>query len=815
MQAQGTTTADLHFEYVPAYAQFLLDHYLKEFATASLRLSRELNPPLLEFFRSYTDEQLIVMGEESARELLTFFAQNRASAFIKQSVDTWLANQLPNISRDKIQPEDITLVSFIRRKIFRDLLPNYTNDARECLNIIEEIDRFTTELDTTCFSALCKLQHTLHKETQELAHIGNWAWDLQANHITWSDEIFRIYELEPQAHHIVTHDLRKFNHPDDQAMITEQMERSRENLQPHDFYYRIILGNGTEKTLHTKGYVRVDENGKAYEMFGTLQDVTEQKRQEKHLAEQQHFIRKITDITPSLIGAYNVKTGNYLFVNQALKTLLGYEPKDLMEQGISFLLPLIHPDDMEHVMQENTKALEAANSLAPNSTEPIVEFQYRVRHQDGRYRWFRTYGTIFSRDKRGHVEEILNISVDITDQMEYASELQKKTDEIRSSEERYHKMIDEIKDYAIVRLNENGTIENWNQGAENIKGYAAGEIIGKHISIFYPAEDQLSRLPETLLNEARVNGKATHEGWRVRKDGSMFWCFVVITALHDDNGNVIGFTKITRDLTDKKIAEDKIKSHARMLDKYAQRLEEKNDALERSYKELESFSYIASHDLQEPLRKIKIFLNLIAQKEQISENARDYFNRIISASDHMQSLIDALLTYSQMNLLEIVPEKTDLNKVLDDVKKNLSSMIEEKNVLIESTLLPTLKVVPMQFQQLFSNIISNAVKYSKKGEQPHIRITADIVPAQDMLPNPATNCYKISFSDNGIGFEQQYSERIFQLFQRLHGKSEYPGTGIGLAICKKIVQNHGGTMDAVGEPGVGATFNIYLPVEKS
>jgi signal transduction histidine kinase len=249
-----------------------------------------------------------------------------------------------------------------------------------------------------------------------------------------------------------------------------------------------------------------------------------------------------------------------------------------------------------------------------------------------------------------------------------------------------------------------------------------------------------------------------------------------------------------------------------------QKLAEKNLELERSNSELESFNYIASHDLQEPLRKIQAFSQRIMEKDQssFSEITKDYFDRIVNAASRMQSLIDALISYSRTNSSGTVFELTDLNKLLADVKTDLQDSIEEKKVIIENNKLPSVKVVPHQFVQLFSNLISNAIKYSKPGIAPHIIINAKNMAGKE-IHEPEVNksifYWKISIEDNGIGFEQQYRNKIFELFQRLHGKEDYVGTGIGLAICNKIIRNHGGFITAFGNPDIGAIFNIYLPVK--
>ena len=252
-----------------------------------------------------------------------------------------------------------------------------------------------------------------------------------------------------------------------------------------------------------------------------------------------------------------------------------------------------------------------------------------------------------------------------------------------------------------------------------------------------------------------------------------------------------------------------------MLERYTENLQEKNRELEQINKELESFTYVASHDLQEPLRKIKTFANfiLLKEKDNLADVTKDYFERILSATNRMTNLIDALLQFSKIGATPGMFEPSDLNMILEETKKELSDVIEEKQAVVESGKLPTLKVIPLQFHQLFLNILSNSLKYSNKETPPRITVSASLEPANGIIPGHASEyLHRISFSDNGIGFEQQYADKIFELFQRLHGKSEFSGTGIGLAICKKIVQHHGGVIKAQGVPGIGARIDIYLPM---
>lgn len=238
--------------------------------------------------------------------------------------------------------------------------------------------------------------------------------------------------------------------------------------------------------------------------------------------------------------------------------------------------------------------------------------------------------------------------------------------------------------------------------------------------------------------------------------------------------------------------------------------------LEKMNKELESFAYISSHDLQEPLRKIQTFATRIIEKDHqtLSPRGIDMFQRMQQAANRMQILINDLLAYSRSNTSGGKFEETNLKTIIDEVIEDLKDDIREKNAIVEATELGHAHVIPFQFRQMMHNLISNALKFSKSGITPHIIIKSSIQQGADLNMKelfPFSRYCHISITDNGIGFEQQYSERIFQLFQRLHDRESYQGTGIGLSIVKKIVDNHNGFITAESELGKGSAFDIYIP----
>ena len=516
-------------------------------------------------------------------------------------------------------------------------------------------------------------------------------------------------------------------------------------------------------------------------------DLTEKKKQENILTENEEKFNALFQLSPFGISLADVETRTIVDVNENYIKTFGYTREELIGKT-NAELHLIDEAHRAKILQDiqtfgKVKNVEAEMRNKPGDIVPVLLSVEPI-----------TIG------KKSYYLTAIN---DI-------AERKKALANLAQSEERYHHMVDEVQDYAIILLSKEGIIENWNKGAEKIKGYTAEEIIGKSFSIFYTEEDQANQIPEKLLAMAQNVGKATDENWRLKKDGSRFWGSVVITALHDNALNIIGYVKVTRDLSERKIAEEEIK-------KKAAQLEVKNMELVKMNKELESFAYISSHDLQEPLRKIQTFATRIMEKEfdHLSESGKDHFRRMHKAAQRMQTLIEDILAYSRINTDEQVFEPTDLHKIILEVKEDFKERIKELNATIDVIGIGHVAIIPFQFRQLMYNLIGNALKFSNPDTPPHIIIKSEFAEGSK-FNNPKLSANQkychISIMDNGIGFENQYKEKIFEVFQRLHGKNEYDGTGIGLSIVKKIVETHGGIITADAEPNKGTTFDIFIPV---
>ncbi len=365
---------------------------------------------------------------------------------------------------------------------------------------------------------------------------------------------------------------------------------------------------------------------------------------------------------------------------------------------------------------------------------------------------------------------------------------------LEQSEEVFRLLIESVVDYSIFMLDAEGKVASWNIGAERAKGYKAHEIIGRHFSCFYTEEEAQQQKPQRNLECALREGHCIDEGWRRRKDGSLFWASVTITPVKDREGRLRGFAKVTRDMTEKKRAAEELE----------RRVEERTRDLARSNKELEQFAYVASHDLQEPLRMVALYADLLHARaaDKLNQEEREFLQYALDGAERAQRLIRDLLKFSQLGARGEAFKAVDLNLILTDVLRNLKLQLEEAGAEVAAESLPVVRADHSQMFQLFQNLISNAVKY--RSQQPlKIAVTAEEEPA----------VWRIRVQDNGIGIAPAHQKIIFELFQRLHGKGKFSGTGLGLAICKKIVDRHGGDISVESDTGRGAAFLICLPKE--
>jgi PAS domain S-box-containing protein len=370
---------------------------------------------------------------------------------------------------------------------------------------------------------------------------------------------------------------------------------------------------------------------------------------------------------------------------------------------------------------------------------------------------------------------------------------------LRTSEERFRLLVENVQDYAIFLLDPAGRIITWNQGAERIKGYRTEEILGQHFSCFYLLEDQAQGKPARKLQVAAAEGRLEEEDWRVRKDGERFWANVVITALRDETGVLRGFVKVTRDVTAHKLAEEAIRQLNAELE---QRVAERTAQLQRSSEDLRQFARVAAHDLQEPIRQVINYTQLLSTRYhgRLDAEADEFIAYAVAGAKRLQQLILDLLAYTEIETRPPALTAVESEAVLAGALSDLRSAVAERGATITYDPLPIVWGDAVQLQLVFRNLLANSIKFHNT-QPPHVHISA----------TPQDKEWVFTVRDNGIGIAPQDRERIFMVFQRLHHQEPYPKPGIGLAMCKKIIERHGGKIWVESTPGQGATFLFTLP----
>ncbi len=476
---------------------------------------------------------------------------------------------------------------------------------------------------------------------------------------------------------------------------------------------------------------------------------------------------QISDTYQALYGAYPDAVivldaqGVIQLTNERADNMFGYQAGELQNCSITSILPAA----MEKSQPKLKKEASSISKADSSDNKRIV--------------------TAFKRNKKEFLAELALCPLKINGK-DFLGAFARELTVQETQQTRFQYIVDEVQDYAILFLDTQGNITNWNNGIERLLGYAEDEVAGRHFRQLHSDKDQDSNVPETLLNTAIVLGRTEHEGWLFKKNKSLFWSSVISNAIKDDKGHLLGFSIVIRDLTERMAAEEQLRSQSA-------KLVAKN-------KELESFAYIASHDLQEPLSTITGMIELIRYEgASFDEETESYFSYIESAIAKMRILIKGLLEYARLGRnkeLKRVAVKDVINNVLAD----FGARIQDVKAQVEVGPMPEIDIYKFEFPLVFQNLISNALKFTKEGVAPEVKIQAA----------EHESYWEFTVSDNGIGIQNEALEKIFIIFQQLNKSTKFEGYGIGLSHCKKIIEMHQGTIWAESNVGKGTVFHFTI-----
>lgn len=616
--------------------------------------------------------------------------------------------------------------------------------------------------------------------------IGVWNYDFKTNDVHWSKEQCELFGISEDEFDNTMEAFWKFVFPDDLSRLQNESTKNIK-LQVIDStqQYRILRKDGEERWIESRTRTQYDSTGRPQFITGISIDITEDKLFTKQLEQkvakrtleinkQKEFIETIFNSTPDLIIGYDVDLRIVTF-SKSCEMMFNVKREDVLGKKYLEIFPASvgtqGESDLHRALQGET--IHNAEYYSP-VTEKYYENFVSPLH-----------------DESGKIYAVIVIAHDITERLHHLQY-------IKQSEEKFNKLFSASPLGLVLSEYPSGRTIDTNQTLLDLVEYSRDEYIGKtpiELTLFSPEEH--AQMLQQLLTLGHIKNIEMEITTKTGKRIPVINSVEKITI-----GDKEYFLSAVIDITDRK--------------KNEKQIQQANIELQRMNKELEAFTYISSHDLQEPLRKIQMFAGRIiaTEKEQLSGTAKEYLNRMNIAASRMQTLIQDLLNFSRLTNSERSMENADLQTLLDEVKNELKEVIEAKNVTIESHGLCAIDIIPFQFRQLITNLISNAIKFSKPDEPPHIIITCVKATGKELDNKdliPSKSYFYITFKDNGIGFEKHFTEKIFEVFQKLHGRDQYPGTGIGLAIVKKIVDNHNGLIVAESEIGKGATFHIYLP----
>lgn len=605
---------------------------------------------------------------------------------------------------------------------------------------------------------------------QQVAQLGSWELNFGDEELRLSAEGARIFGLPPYQKSLSLETWSSLVHPDDIDEVLQTLQQSRDSFQDTVYHHRILLKDGTVKHIRSESKFEFDENGKAVGLYGTLQDITERKLSENKLKESELRYRSLIEQAIDVICIIDTSM-KFVDMNPYACETLGYT----REEALNLFLPdVLFAEDL------------ADNPLKVN--ELLLGNTIRTER-----RFKRKNGTAVDMAVSAKIMEdgmLVMFGHDI-------SERKKKEEQLKLLESVITNTTDSVVITEGESIDGSGVkILYVNNAFTEMTGYSAEEVIGKSPKLLQGVKSDQKEL-DRLREAMKIWQPCEITTINYKKSGEEYWVNFSICPVANANGWFTHWISIERDITEQKLSEIQLNDLNKNLHAQAKEL-----ALSNA--ELEQFAYVASHDLQEPLRMITSFLKLLKNKYEpiIDDKGRAYIGFAVDGAQRMRQIIIDLLHFSKVGRTEETLEEIDLNELVDEIRSLYRNAIKEKKALIISEPLPLVTGYRSPLLQVFQNLIGNALNYIPKDRAAKINITsAEFV-----------DHWEFAVHDNGIGIEQEYFDKIFIIFQRLHTKDEFMGTGMGLAITKKILENEGGKIWVESEVGTGSTF--YFTIKK-
>ncbi|WP_205510623.1 PAS domain S-box protein [Longitalea arenae] len=606
--------------------------------------------------------------------------------------------------------------------------------------------------------------------------LGYFDYRPQTGELILSDRLLQMFGLPVDS--VASLDLF-FNvlHPEDRELANKRIQAALEpaNGGIYENEYRTVgITDGKVRWLHSKGKTSFDEANKPVRFTGVVRDITHEKLTEETVRESEERFRGTFE--NAAVGIAHVGLdGTFLMVNDRLCEIVGYTKEELLAKNFQ---QITHPDDLD-------ADLHFVADLISGRID-TYSMEKRYIQKNGSFIWSNL--TVSMAKKRdGNPDYFIAVIQDISEQ-------KRAEEEVKQSEEQFRTLADNIQNLAWMADSE-GAIFWYNQRWYDYTGTTPPQMaVTDWESFHHPQYTDLVNQFKNAFNQ----GEPFELTFPLRRrDGNYRWFLTQVYPIKSANGQVLRWVGTSTDIDEHKSVEERLENL----------VAERTRQLKRSNEELQQFAHVASHDFKEPVRKIRIFSNHLSSEygRYLPEKGINYLDKIQNASARIYEMIDAILQYSSFEEDDRLNEAVNLTKVMNQIITDLELAIQEKNAKIEFADLPTLEGSTILMYQLFSNLINNSLKFSKPNVPPVIKISWQEVDKNNI---------QITLADNGIGFKENYAEIIFKAFSRLHSKAEFAGTGLGLSLCQRIVERHGGDIYAQGEEGVGAVFVITLPLRQ-